>query len=114
MEDTDSPSLEQTELRTRQMTTKDIAVLYYQLPISADPESVLYQPFTPDGRPDDIWESDVHSEDSAYGLEGEQLCLIITYSYRTRTMRFDPGGLSCERQDDVVDRDLETFLIYPK
>lgn len=114
MEDTDSPSLEQTELRTRQMITKDIAVLYYQLPISADPESVLYQPFTPDGRPDDIWESDVHPEDSAYGLEGEQLCLIITYSYRTRTMRFDPGGLSCERQDDVVDRDLETFLIYPK
>jgi YD repeat-containing protein len=72
----------------KQMLTKYVAMMYYHVPISFDPTSVMYQPLTPQNRPDDIFESDLHSEQSANGFRGSGWpCLIFSYSYETGTMQ---------------------------
>jgi len=96
--------------RLQHMLTMDIAMLHYNLVQSADPESVLYPVVVPDEKPDDIWESDVHPEDSVYGLTGDRYCLRLTYSYRTSRMMLDPGGMDCSEGGNI---DSEAFLIEP-
>jgi YD repeat-containing protein len=108
-----SPAKPDLTLRRLEHTlTKDIAVLHYNLSLSADPESVLDSETLPDPRPDDIWESDVHPEESAYGLTGEHYCLILLYSYRTGQTVLSPRGRDCTLPD-WRDANLETFHIFP-
>src|SRR5712692_7638580 len=104
---------ELTLRRLEHTLTKDIAILHYNLNLSADPESVLDSSELPDGRPDDIWESDVHPEDSVYGLTGEQYCLTLLYSHRTEQTTFSPRSRDCSLPDWRA-TDLETFRIYPR
>jgi len=109
----DPPHPERIELRDRQMITKYIAVLYFRLPLSSDPESLLYQPFTPDGRPDDLWESDVHPEDSVFGLHTTDFCLGFSYSPREgKMMDYGPEG-ECNLLTQAR-TDVEMLRIYPK
>src|SRR5262249_27645997 len=62
---------------SNQMLTKSVAMLYFRLPHSFDPPSIMYQPLMPNGGPDDLYESDLHSEESANGFRGQGLpCLI--------------------------------------
>jgi len=69
---------------TKQMLTKYVAFMYFRVPYSHDPTSIMHQPLTPNGGPDDLYESDLHSEESANGFWGEeQPCLYFTYSYAT-------------------------------
>jgi hypothetical protein len=69
--------LQEIELRARQMITKEIAVQYWHLPMNDDPKSVLMKTLTPDDRPDDIHDSDVHPEQTIYGRDVE--CLSAAY-----------------------------------
>jgi YD repeat-containing protein len=72
----------------KQMLTKYIALLYFHLPHSFDPSSIMYQPLTPNDGPDDLHESDLHSEESANGFRGSGgPCLIYSYSHATGVMR---------------------------
>jgi YD repeat-containing protein len=72
----------------KQMLTKYIAMLYFHVPQSFDPTSIMYQPLMPNGAPDNLYESDLHSEESANGLRGTGWpCLFYSYSYRTGVMR---------------------------
>ena len=69
---------------SRQMLTDYIAFLYFHIPRSSDPTSVMYQPLTPDGGSDDLYDSDLHSEESANGRRGEGYpCLSFSYSFDT-------------------------------
>jgi hypothetical protein len=75
---------------TRQMLTKYVAMLYFHVPESFDTSSVMYSPLMPNGGPDVIYESDLHSEESALGQRGKPYpCLFFTYSYETH--RIAPG-----------------------
>lgn len=109
----DPPQPGLTESRARQMITKDIAVLYYKLPLSVDSQSVLFRTIDPDGRPDDIWESDIHPEDSDSGLNGFEFCVAFAYSYQTGKIAVFPDGRECEFPDEH-DTDLEVFRVKPK
>jgi YD repeat-containing protein len=72
----------------KQMLTKYVAMLCFHLPPSFDPTSVMYQPLTPNGGSDDLYESDLHSEESANGFRGSGWpCLFYSYSYVTGAMR---------------------------
>ena len=55
---------------TKQMLTKYVALTYFHLPESFDPTSILYTPLTPNEDPDDIYESDLHPEQSVNGRRG--------------------------------------------
>jgi YD repeat-containing protein len=99
--------------RLEHTLTKDIAVLHYNLSLSADPDSVLDDEKLPDGRPDDLWESDIHPEESAYGLTGTRYCMTLFYSYRTGQTVLSPRGTDCSLPD-WRSTDLETFHIFPQ
>ncbi len=96
---------------TKQMLTKYIALEYFHLPESFDPTSVLFSPLTPNGGPDDIYESDLHSEESANGRRGSSFpCLFFTYSYKTHEIKTDEPVLSnCEDDNFVSTTDTENF-----
>jgi Domain of unknown function (DUF6531) len=67
-----------------QILTDHIAQLYFHVPRSYDPTSVMYWPLTPNGGRDDLFESDLHSEESANGRKGDGWpCVSFTYSYDT-------------------------------
>jgi YD repeat-containing protein len=69
---------------THQYLTSYIAYLYFHVPRSYDPTSIMYQPLTPSGGPDDLYQSDLHSEVSANGRRGKGWpCLTFTYSYQS-------------------------------
>jgi YD repeat-containing protein len=96
---------------TKQMLTKYIALEYFHLPESFDPTSILFSPLTPNGGPDDIYESDLHSEASANGTRGNSFpCLFFTYSYKTHEIKTDEPVLSnCEHDNFVSTADDENF-----
>ena len=100
---------------TRQMLTKYVAMLYFHVPESFDTSSVMYSPLTPNGGPDVIYESDLHSEESALGQRGRPYpCLFFTYSYETHRIAPDVPLLSeCKygnpahsMQEEVFSTDL--------
>ena len=100
---------------TKQMLTKYIALMYLHVPASYDPSSVMYQPQTPDGGPDDLYESDIHSEESANGLRGSGWpCLSFTYSYATGKLKpLSPSAVDCNMVPQVRSTDeaiLQTQL----
>jgi YD repeat-containing protein len=65
-----------------QYLTSYIAYLYFHVPRSYDPTSIMYQPLTPNGGPDNLYESDLHSEETANGRRGKGWpCPTFTYSY---------------------------------
>jgi len=96
---------------TKQMLTKYIALEYFHLSESFDPTSVLFSPLTPNGGPDNIYESDLHSEASANGRRGSSFpCLFFTYSYTTHEIKTeDPVLSNCEHDNFVSTTDVESF-----
>lgn len=96
---------------TKQMLTKYIALEYFHLPESLDPTSVLFSPLTPNDGPDDIYESDLHSEASANGERGQPFpCLHFAYSYTTHEVRQEePAVTECKYVNQAESTDEETF-----
>jgi YD repeat-containing protein len=97
---------------TKQMLTKYVAMLYYHVPESLDPTSVMYTPLTPDGGSDDLHESDLHSEASANGRRGTPYpCLFFAYSYQTHQLTSAEPALADCKYGNPVHRDEETFEV---
>jgi YD repeat-containing protein len=95
----------------KQMLTKYIALTYFHVPHSFDPTSVMYQPLTPDGGSDDLYESDLHSEESANGRRIADLpALLYAYSYKTGTLRLlAPSVEDSGHLETAVASDEELF-----
>ncbi|HXO38017.1 MAG TPA: hypothetical protein VN872_05245, partial [Candidatus Acidoferrum sp.] len=96
---------------TKQMLTKYIALEYFHLPESFDPTSVLFSPLTPNDGPDELYESDLHSEASANGQRGQPFpCLHFAYSYTRHEIRPEEPVLSeCKYVNHAESTDEETF-----
>jgi hypothetical protein len=78
----DPPSDATRLANTHQMLADHIALLHFHVPRSYDPTSVMYWPLTPNGGKDDLFESDLHSDESANGRKGSGYpCLSFSYSY---------------------------------
>jgi YD repeat-containing protein len=96
---------------TKQMLTKYIGLEYFHLPESFDPTSIMFSPLTPNGGPDNIYESDLRPEASTNGRRGSSFpCLFFTYSYKTHEIQTDEPVLSdCEHDNFVSTTDEESF-----
>jgi len=106
------PPNEATRLAsTKQMLTKYVALTFFHLPESFDPTSILYSPLEPDGGSDDIYESDLHPEQSANGRRGTpNPCLFFRYSYKThKVIPHDPVLADCVYDNPAMSTDEETF-----
>jgi YD repeat-containing protein len=96
--------------RTKQMLTKYVAMLYYRVPASFDPTSVMYTPLEPDGKSDDLYESDLHSEETANGRRGTPYpCLFFTYSYQTHELKPQDPLLTDCHNSNAAHTEEETF-----
>jgi YD repeat-containing protein len=107
----DPPNPDVRLANTKQMLTKYVALLYFHVPRSSDPSSLMYQPLTPNGGPDDLFESDLHSEESANGLRGSGWpCLYSTYSYETGELKpYTLSPTDCEYLPETQSPSVEGF-----
>jgi YD repeat-containing protein len=93
----------------RRFTLKEIAVLYWKLPLNGDPDSALVQGHGLDLRqmPEDIYESDLDPETSRYGRWLSGACIHFSYPAPASA----PPSLDCsdlakpvtEREDFFVE-----------
>jgi YD repeat-containing protein len=112
LEDPRRPADPVTQLAGMKRTlTKYIAVLYFHLPVSFDPTSVLHQPLSLGGGSDDLYESDLHSEESANGLRGSGWpCLFYSYSSETASIKqLPPVVQDCDHLPAPASVDDEIF-----
>ena len=99
--------------RMRRILLKDVAMLYWHLPVNDDPSSLLHDPLDPDLPTDDIYESDL---DPALSPAGERIyepCAYFTYSDKDGTVPL-PGPLvrECNSiQDPMQDESVEVFEV---
>jgi len=80
------------ERSAEQMITKDIAVLYWHIPLNDDPQSVMLSLLTPDGGADDVWQSDVRPAESLMGMDTGCPQLRLSFD-RAGNVALDQGGL---------------------
>ena len=94
------------QARLRRILLKDVAILYWHLPMNHDPASVLQNGLDPDLPLEDIYESDLHPERTRWGrFEGEP-CIFFRYSPKEGVQPL-PGALirSCTDVEDDAIRD---------
>lgn len=98
---------------TKQMLTKYVAYMYFHVPLSYDPTSVMRWPLTPDGGSDDLYQSDIHSEKSVNGLQGNGWpCISFVYSYSTGQLApVSPGPTDCNLTPPPISPDQEVFSL---
>ncbi|HKT51223.1 MAG TPA: DUF6531 domain-containing protein [Candidatus Angelobacter sp.] len=109
----DPPSDSVRLASTKQMLTKYVAFMYFHVPVSDDRTSVMRQPLTPDGGSDNLYESDLHSEESDNGLEGNGWpCISYIYSYSTQQMTpVSPDPTDCNLTKAPQSSDEEIFAV---
>ena len=104
---------ENLRARLRRILLKDVAVLYWHLPLNNDPTSVLHQTLDPDLPADEIYESDLDPDHTRWGrFEGEP-CIFFGYSAKNGIAPL-PGALirTCsETSNSVQDESMELFEI---
>jgi len=101
------------QARLRRILLKDVAVLYWHLPLNNDPTSLLHQTLDPDLPVEDIYESDL---DPARTASGEYLSNpSIAFSYSTKDgIKPMPGATIRECDCDnipVLDESMELFEV---
>ena len=98
--------------RLQRILLKDVAILYWHLPVNNDPTSLLHQTLDPDLPAEDIYASDLFEPmKTRWGrFEGEP-CLFLRYS-AADGIKPAPGDLvrSCPDGDDLPEEETaETF-----
>lgn len=99
------------QARLRRILLKDVAVLYWHLPVNNRFASLLHDPLDPDLPVEDIFESDLDPALSAAGARVYEPCIYFTYSTRDGIKIF-PGPVvrDCGTlQDPMEDESVEVF-----
>lgn len=91
------------QARLRRFLLKDIAVLYWHVPLGNDPNSLLHQTLYPDLPLEDIYVSDLQPELTRWGRNEGEPCILFAYSLK-KGMRPLPGNLigPCNPEDEEV------------
>jgi YD repeat-containing protein len=99
------------QARLRRILLKDVAVLYWHLPVNDDPTSLLHDTLDPDLPTEDIYESDVNGARTQRGEHVDEPCVFFTYSSKDGLQRA-PGPVirRCgDFQDPMEDESKEVF-----
>jgi hypothetical protein len=99
------------QARLRRFLLKDIAVLYWHVSFSNDPNSLMHQTLEPDAPGEDIYLSDLHPERTRWGrFEGEP-CIYLSYSSKDGIKPL-PGNLirTCDEEGESVQQDESTEI----
>jgi YD repeat-containing protein len=71
---------EQFRARVRRVLMKDVAILYWHLPLNNDPTSLLSQPLDPDIPADAIYKSDLDPARTRWGQNEGEPCVFFRYT----------------------------------
>ncbi len=99
------------QARMRRILLKDVAVLYWHLPVNRDRTSLLHNTLDPDLPTEDIYQSDVNPALSARGEDVGEPCVFFTYSSKDG-MQPTPGQVirrCADMQDPMEDERMELF-----
>ncbi len=78
--------------RLRRILLKDVAMLYWHLPVNNDPTSLLHQTMDPDLPANDIYASDLEPQKTIWGEFQGEPCIFLRYSPK-QGIRPEPGEL---------------------
>ena len=111
IDETANDATAKLQARIRRFLLKDIAVLYWHLPLSNDRSSLLHQTLYPDIPIEDIYVSDLHPERTRWGRSEGEACILFAYSSKDG-MGPLPGNLigACNPEDDAVLQDEATEI----
>jgi YD repeat-containing protein len=101
-------SSQRLQQRLRRFLLKDVAVLYWQLPLNDDPSSLLQRYLPPDVPAEDIFESDLLPSREKWGEAEGEACIFLRYSPKDGLEPL-PGKLirSCADEDTPKAGELE-------
>jgi YD repeat-containing protein len=80
------------QARMRRVLLKDVALLYWHLPVNNDPSSLLQQPQDTDLPTEDLYESDLDPARTRWGQYEREPCIFFQYS-ATTGLHAMPGRL---------------------
>jgi len=86
------------QARLRRFLLKDIAVLYWHVPLSNDPASLMHQTLEPDLPGEDIYLPDLDSERTRWGRPAGEPGIYLGYSWKNGIKPL-PGTLIRSRND---------------
>jgi len=114
---------EHLETRLRRILLKDVAILYWHLPLNHDPTSLLHDTLDPDIPAEDIFESDLDPEHGRWGRSQSEPCVFFSYT-AAEGVRPLPGELirGCADKDlpqheegrELFELDLRLGLLVDK
>jgi len=114
---------EHLQARLRRILLKDVAILYWHLPLNNDPSSVLRDTLDPDVPTEDIFESDLEPARTQWGQSLGEPCVFFSYT-AADGMKPLPGDLirSCsdtslpvhEEGRELFELDLRLGLLIVK
>lgn len=106
-------AVDRFQARLKRILLKDVAVLYWHLPVNDDPTSLLHNTLDPDLPTEEIYESDAHPASTEHGERIEEPCLFFTYSSKDG-LQPQPGPAirGCgDVQDPMQNESTEVFEI---
>ena len=108
-----SAAIDRFRNRMRRILLKDVAILYWHLPLNNDPTSLLHNPLDPDIPTEDIYQSDLDPALSHAGQTVDDPCVYFTYSDKAG-LALLPGSVvrDCgDVQDPIEDESVEVFEV---
>ena len=99
------------QARLHRILIKDVAILYWHLPVNRDTTSLLHDTLDPDLPTEDIYESDVYPARAPHGEAMREPCVFFEYT-AARGIKLRAGQFirSCsDSYDPEEDNSLETF-----
>jgi YD repeat-containing protein len=101
------------QARLRRFLLKDIAVLYWHLPLNNDPTSLLHQTLYPDLPLEDIYETDLGPDRTAWGRYEGEPCIFFVYSKKEglHPLKKPLIGTCADVVEDLHDETQEVFEV---
>ncbi|WP_128915616.1 RHS repeat domain-containing protein [Granulicella sibirica] len=97
--------------RLRRILLKDVAVLFWHLPLNDDPGSLLYYRLNPNLPGNDVFESDLDPVHSPWGLYVADPCIVFTHSPESSLTITNPLIQQCDYAESAGS--LQSALATP-
>ena len=99
------------QARLRRVLLKNVAILYWHLPLSYDPTSLLHSPLDADLPTEEIYESDLNPARTSWGQREGEPCLLFSYSMAAGIQPV-PGALvhTCSDAENLPQDESQEFF----
>ncbi|HEX6495666.1 MAG TPA: DUF6531 domain-containing protein [Acidobacteriaceae bacterium] len=113
----------QFQQRLRRILLKDVAILYWHLPVNNDPTSLLHNTLDPDLPTEEIYVSDLDPTRTRWGRPQDEPCIFLRYSAKdgveplpgnlVRDCSAD-GGVPQDESHEIFEVDLRLGLLVDR